>query len=41
MLMRSVHKCCCRECAMAIKQLQDPTCPMCRQKIDHFILNFY
>ncbi len=37
----SVHKCCCRECALAIKQLQNPLCPICRQSIQAFILNFY
>ncbi|EIE20917.1 hypothetical protein COCSUDRAFT_54275 [Coccomyxa subellipsoidea C-169] len=38
----SVHKCCCRECARAIKQSQKtPLCPMCRAPIDGFIMNFY
>ncbi|KAK9909290.1 hypothetical protein WJX75_000074 [Coccomyxa subellipsoidea] len=38
----SVHKCCCRECAKAIKQSsKTPLCPLCRQPIDSFIMNFY
>jgi hypothetical protein len=38
---RSVHKCCCRECAQALKNTRNPTCPMCRAPIEHFIMNFY
>ncbi|KAK9808330.1 hypothetical protein WJX73_002528 [Symbiochloris irregularis] len=37
----SVHKCCCRECAADIKAAHYPSCPMCRQPIEHIIMNFY
>jgi hypothetical protein len=37
----SVHKCCCRECAMALKSSPHPLCPVCRAPIEHVILNFY
>lgn len=37
----SVHKCCCRECAQDLKKARVPTCPMCREPIDHVIFNFY
>ena len=40
-MLGSVHKCCCRECAQALKATPHPTCPMCRAPIDHFIMNFY
>lgn len=37
----SVHKCCCRECAVEVKNSRQPTCPLCRQAIDHVILAIY
>eukprot|EP00884_Botryococcus_braunii_P019148 jgi/Botrbrau1/5917/Bobra.0366s0091.2 len=37
----SVHKCCCRECAVEVKNSRHPTCPLCRQAIDHVILAIY
>ncbi|KAK9816586.1 hypothetical protein WJX72_002286 [[Myrmecia] bisecta] len=36
----SVHKCCCKACAEDL-QGKLAGCPVCRQRIDHVILNFY
>ena len=37
----SVHKCCCRECAAMIGQQPNKQCPVCRQPIQHVIMNFF
>ncbi|KAK9848937.1 hypothetical protein WJX84_012044 [Apatococcus fuscideae] len=37
----SVHKCCCRECAEDYKRSGHPTCPICREPIEHIITKFY
>ncbi|KAK9864310.1 hypothetical protein WJX84_001116 [Apatococcus fuscideae] len=37
----SVHKCCCRECAEDYKRSGHPSCPICREPIEHIITKFY
>eukprot|EP00873_Tetraselmis_striata_P026772 jgi/Tetstr1/447036/TSEL_034493.t1 len=37
----SVHKCCCKSCALGLKKRGILACPICRQEIQHILFNFY
>lgn len=37
----SVHKCLCKECAQTLKDARTQNCPMCRERIDGFVMHVY
>ncbi|GMH37827.1 hypothetical protein BSKO_05700 [Bryopsis sp. KO-2023] len=38
---KSVHKCCCVDCAKDVMKSGEKRCPICRQEIEHLIEHFY
>lgn len=37
----TVHRCCCRTCALQLKRNNTQLCPLCREPIDHVVLAVY
>lgn len=37
----TVHRCCCRTCALQLKRNNTQHCPLCREPIDHVVLAVY
>ncbi len=37
----TVHRCCCKKCALELKRNNTELCPLCRERIDHVVLAVY